>query len=393
MGHHRTLTSPSPPEGAAPTRPDGEAASAAPQPAGRFQCIALISLLALLLVPVGMLIALPHRGWIDFYQIVTGADALWAGNDPYFWQFHSPPWFGVMLGPLLPLPYEAMTEVWFWLNLAALLAALWLWLSLAGIPRRSLEAATLVAAAATFAPTVHNLMHGQATLLAALALALLASPVGRSPAVAGLALALLTMKPQTAVLALLGIGFRYVLRREWAPLVWAAGIVGGLTAAALALRPPVLAEWLWSLGNGSLVTTGSPALYHVLKDAGLGLVAPVVAGAVALASAALMLRIAWQGRGKPVGADLVQIGAVASLLAAPYSHSYDYVVLLLPALTVIGRRLAPSPSSTVGVPAALFWSGLAIAYLLPLGPFLDLWPPQATLGAALLAALALWRTR
>ena len=391
MGHHRALTSSRQPEGAAPTRADAAPAKGVSRRAGRTRRVALIALLALLLAPAAMLMALPHRGWIDFYQIVTGADALWAGNNPYFWQFHSPPWFGVMLGPLLPLPYEAITEVWFWLNLAALLAAVWLWLPIAGIPRRSLEAATLAAAAVAFAPTVHNLIHGQATLLAALALALLASPAGRSPAVAGLALALLTIKPQTAVLALLGIGIRYILRREWAPLVWAAGIVGGLTAAALALRPPVLREWLWSLGDGSLVTAGSPALYHVLKDAGLGPVAPFVAAAVALAAVALMLRMAWRGRGQAVGADLVQTGAVASLLAAPYSHSYDYVVLLLPALTLIGRRLAPS--SAPGVPAPFFWGGLAVAFLLPLGPFLALWPPQATLGAALLTALALWRSR
>ena len=355
-----------------------------------------VALLGVMLYPVAyLLVAAPHRGWIDFYQIFSGAQALWQGDNPYSWQYHSPPWLALALGPLLHLPYDPVAgqyqapEGWFWLSLAAFGGALGLWLPALGIRLRSLEGALLMAAALVFAPTLQTLLHGQTIILLLLALSVLGTPPGRSPLLAGFALAALTIKPQVTALVLGGVVLRLVANRSGVVVGAFVGIMAVAVAGSFLLRPTWPQDWWISLANGSLFTKGSPAPYHLMTDLGI----PATLALILALSFATVLGLAyawraWTGRGKVPGPEFVSTGVVLGLLAAPYSHSYDFVLLLLPGLLAF-TKLRDQPTLRRGLLAG----ALFMAYWIPLGRFLQESLAPLTLASALLVAMVLASTR
>jgi hypothetical protein len=222
--------------------------------------------------------------------------------------FLSPPMDAWVTAPLVPLPYWVAYWVWTAVSFVAFAAAL-VWSSSSQGFQRWLYAA------AALAPwwVVHALNLGQAAVLVATG-AVLATRLARErkDVAAGLALSLLYLKPNTALLvpvALLVAG-RYRAFASWAAV--------GVLFAAIALvsmGPSGVSAYVSQLrgtlpeGASNLTVEGAFGV--------TGLAATVLRAAFAIAT----LMTAYRLRGSP--ALVIAAGAVGSLLVVPYLHGSD----------------------------------------------------------------------
>lgn len=227
--------------------------------------LALVFVLGLLLLP-GLALAardlIPIPPQVDFTTYYLAARALAAGQSPYdqavlnrlaaegggldVVAYIYPPVFAVLLRPLAMLPHPTAAAVWFWLNLAWLVAgvalvARWLALGPAALAAGLLWAALLP-------PTHDTLLLGQVNtlLLALVAGALLA--VGREPRGAGGELAGGALLALAAVIKLFPAVFVLVLAAHgrWrAVAAFGVGVVA-LMAAGVGWGggPALTATWL-----------------------------------------------------------------------------------------------------------------------------------------------------
>ena len=267
-----------------------------------------------------------ERGWSLIYdQNLVGIEQKRLVPDQIAQPFLSPPTDAWLTAPLIPLPYWFAYWVWAAITLAALVAAM-VWASLSkGLER-------WIIAFAAIAPwwVLHAVNLGQVAPLVA-AGAALATRLARErrDLTAGLALSLLYLKPNTALLipfALLVAG-RYRIFASWAAMglviaVVAFGLMGsqGVSAYLDQLRGP-LPE-----GANNLTLEGAFGV-------GGGLATALRAGIV-LATLAAAFRL----RHSPGLA--IAAGAIGSLLVVPYLHASDLCLFSLAAWIVWEERRA-----------------------------------------------------
>ena len=289
-------------------------------------------------------------GDIDFIAFYAAAKVALAGDPALAWDpaahaaaraavlgpevrvypFLHPPPFLLLVLPLGLLPYWPALLAWIGATLAGFLLALRGW----GAGRAALAAALLSPAA------VLNAAHGQAGFLMAGALAAAGLFLVRRPWAAGLALALLALKPQLGLLVLPAL----LAARRWGAICWGGAFVAVFAAASLAafgweawrafldlglryqevVREGALEAWkLQSVA--AFATT-------VLRFGGTG--ALVLQLAVALA---VVAAVAAALRHRPGGmAEAAAIGAGLPLVT-PYILSYDLVVQLVPMAWILVR--------------------------------------------------------
>ena len=288
--------------------------------------------------------------------------------------FLSPPPVAWLAALLAPLPYWPSYYVWAFLTFMALTLAL-LWASTdVGVVR-------WVAAGAALTPwwVMHAVHLGQVVPLVAAGVVLawrLARE--RRDLAAGIALALVLLKPNTAVLvpfALLAAGrFR----------VFAAWLAASLIVAAIALVT------LGSLGVSAYVSelTGPlPAGANSLTLEGALSVTGAAASGLRILIVAASLAAAFRLRRSPGLA--IAAGAVGSLLVAPYLHGSDLCLLGVAAWMVWEER----PALAWRIPIAAGWV-VASPFVASSGVSLGLnrWP---LVELALLVALVVeaWRPR
>ena len=166
-------------------------------------------------------------------RLVRGYDApgqiLYAG----------PPWWAVLLAPLVRMGLAAQFVFTIWTLISAAAAGLSLGLLAAGWPTGRAASWLLMLGATSFFPLITSLMVGQSTALALLGLAAATTALKyRRDGLAGVALALVLVQPGVVPLLLLGL----LLARRWRALVGFA--VGA--AVLVALLVPVLG-WDWPL--------------------------------------------------------------------------------------------------------------------------------------------------
>ena len=246
--------------------------------------------------------------------------------------FLNPPPAAAVLVPLALLPPTVGFLIFTAISVAALAAAFLLLTTRLDCPRFP----TLCAVAAV--PGVLGLALGQWDALLPLALVAGIWAARRRPLLAGLALSVLIVKPQSLWLvpvALLAVReFRVLLGLALGAFLWAA--------ASLALvGPSQFAAWLTAMigaGSGQLsITFGLPGLLGVASGADLGYAAIAVSGVLVVA-AALCLREHLRAR-----PDLaVALFVCLSLVLSPHVLSPDFV-LLAPALA-LAARVRPGPS-------------------------------------------------
>ena len=250
--------------------------------------------------------------------------------------FLSPPTDAWLTAPLTPLPYWVAYWTWTAVNLVAFAAAL-VWAS------RTRGFERWLYAAAALAPwwVVHALNLGQVAPLVATG-AVLATRLTRDrrDIAAGLALSLLYLKPNTALLipfALLVAG-RYRAFASW------VGVGAVLAVAALAsMGPDGVGAYLAQL-RGTLPEGAS----NLTVEGAFGITG-TAATALRIVIAAATLATAYRLRQSP--GLVIATGAVGSLLVVPYLHGSDLCLFSAAAWIVWEER----PALTWRLPIAAGW--------------------------------------
>jgi hypothetical protein len=245
-----------------------------------------------------------------------------------------PLWTFVVFAPFGALPFETAAAAWLVAQLLVVSAGLVvLSLALFDQPRRDVPVGLGIAAG--FEPTWILAGNGNITgfVFGALAGGLRAL-LAEHPYAAGLLLGLLALKPHSFALlpAVVLVGARHRAR----VVAGALTTVAALLAAALAVRPGWIAEWLPQVAAAGSAGLSSSTAFALDRVTGASL-APALAIVVALAAF-----VAWWSLRRPAF-DVLFAGALAiSLFVAPYGWSYDQLHLLVVALVII-RLLASAP--------------------------------------------------
>jgi Glycosyltransferase family 87 len=314
-----------------------------------------------------------HDGWSHIYdQSVVAAAQKDLVPGQIAQPFLSPPPTAWLATLLAPLPYWPSYYVWAGFTFVAFALAL-LWSS------RERGLSRWVAAAAVLAPwwVLHAVHLGQVVPLVAAGVVLawrLARE--RHDVAAGLTLALLFVKPNTAILvplALLVAG----RRRLFAAVAAAGGAVAVVAVATTGVTG--ISAYLSQL-TGTL-PSGADSL---TLERALGVAGPVALGLRVLVVAASLVA-AFRLRRSP--GLVIAAGTLGSLLVAPYLHGSDLCLLGSSAWLVWEER----PSLAWRLPIAAGWIiASPFVFLSTVGPNLDRWP---LIELALLAALVFeaWR--
>lgn len=306
------------------------------------------------------------NGYGHLYDLAAqkaAIESLGPGFNPQ--PFISPPPLAWLVTPLLVLPFQAALAVWTLLLVAALG---WTWYVLAP-PGTIAKAAHLALLLGVF-PVAFGVMVGQpgAWVAAAVATAWWLLKHDR-PVWAGLALSLIILKPQLALLVPVCLLASGHARTFGAWLV--ATLLVGLVALAL-LGPDGLARYRDVLAQTQSGAWDITRRYSVSGPLGLGpllSVTQVVVVAIALVAA-------WRHRAD--GPELpMAAGIVASLLATPYLGFQDFLMLVVAgwlvlrggatswqvALLVVGYALLQLALVVLAIPILLAEAALLLSFL------------------------------
>jgi hypothetical protein len=268
-----------------------------------------------------------RSGYGHLYDLAaqrSSIEGLGPGFNPQ--PFISPPPLAWLVTPLLVLPFAAALVLW---TLLLLVLLGWTWYLLAP-PGRLAKAAHLALLLGVF-PVVFGVMVGQpgAWVAAAVATAwwLLRND---HPVWAGLALSLVVLKPQLALLVPVCLLASGHARTFGAWLV--AMLLVGLVALAL-LGPEGVARYREVLAQTQTPAWDITRRYSISGALGLG---PVL-NVTQLVVVAIALFAAWRHRGE--GPEVpIAIGILGSLLATPYLGFQDFLMLVVAGWLVLRAR-------------------------------------------------------
>lgn len=243
------------------------------------------------------------------------------------WQY--PPHASLLFSPIGYLPYEAAYAVWSGLGLGFFA---WV-MSTLGVRGRA-----LIAVLATI-PVLIVLNTGQNALFTAGLLLLAVFNAKSKPVLAGLAAAVLTVKPQLGIL----LPFLFIAGGHWR--AFAAAAIGSLLiwgGSVFALGRDSWTAFFEFLGvvSGS-VSEGDMPLYkmvNIYAAARLAWVPEIAAALLAgIGYLAAILAVIWVGRRSDNPKWQYGVVASATLLTAPYSMYYE-LALLVPAIWFVVER-------------------------------------------------------
>lgn len=308
-----------------------------------------------------------HSGWSQIYD--QGPDRAVEKQllpEQITLRFISPPPVAWLAAGLTPLPFWFAYGVWAAVMLIALAFALG-WSTTYRGPAR------LVAVGVAIVPwwVLHALYVGQVVPLVAAGV-LVAWRLAREErdVAAGIALSLVLLKPQTALLAPIALAAAGRYRAFGAWVATAAAVTG---ASVLAIGPHGLAAYAASL-NGVPASSSDLTLPGTL---GLTGAAVPLCGALIVGSALITAR-----RVRSAPGIVIALGVLASLLSSPYLYEND--LCLLGAAGWILWHERPSPWLR---PSLLTIWMLAITHLLVGVPSVRQWPLiELTLMLALVTA-------
>jgi Glycosyltransferase family 87 len=246
--------------------------------------------------------------------------AIFGGREVPFYGWHYPPFFFAVAFLVAAVPYGWGLAVWLVASFAAYLAML-----RAILPRGE----TLLIAAA-FPAVFINIGHGHNGFLTAALLGGALHCLDRRPWLAGVLIGLLAYKPQFGVLMPIAL----LAGQRWSTIGAAAPTVAALVALSFVmLGGDVWHAFLDSMKFTQTIVleqgdTGWEKIQSIFSAArNFGAVVPMayaIQGALALLLAA---SIAWLWHSDAAFELKASALALASLLATPYVHDYDLVVL------------------------------------------------------------------
>jgi hypothetical protein len=283
----------------------------------------------------------PHQGWSELYNLDVqrkAVEAVWPGS--LYLPFANPPPAAWLMLPFTLLPFGAALALWTVLSVALLVA-----LSQAFAPAETLPRVAFALSALGFLPAF---VMVEAAPLSPVVVGGVAGCVlllkRKHDVAAGLALSLIIVKPNLAVLVPLAI--------------LAAGYVRAFVAwlAASAVMVVISVLTLGSKGVESFISVNIfifDESYHLTYSLAelLGGTVPFAIAAVIITVLALIAARAWRtsDRGIPVAA-----GITASLLINHHLTPADFVILLIPVWLVMA--IAPRPHMQV-IAGALWAAG------------------------------------
>ena len=247
-------------------------------------------LIGLLLVVFGAAVAgvytfksQPYPGANDYYSRWSGVRSFWLnGLDPYGDEaslaiqmgiygrpsapdedpgyFAYPLYTVFLMAPLGLLDYAWAEAVWLTLLMALLIGALVLLLDAYGWRPGPVLLGGLVLWTLFFYPAARGILLGQpGVVVYFLEVAVLWALVRGRDGLAGVALALSTIKPQMGFLIVPFVLLWALWTRRWRLMGWFGGVWGGLMLASFVVLPGWLGEWLDQLGRYTSYTAiGSP---------------------------------------------------------------------------------------------------------------------------------------
>ncbi len=287
-----------------------------------------------------------------------------------------PPTTGVLFRTLALLPYGWAVVVW-WLVLASCFALGFALLICALQPLPGWRFTVWLALAA-FVPVSSTFWNGQLAGLLFLA-AVVGLELHRSnrPFLAGLALSMLTLKPQLAA----GLGLWLLFRLDVRTLAgMALGFLAQVALAGLVLGPELFLLYRDSLPqylNLAQQERITPDHQHSLAGILTNLagqahanICKLVHLALTVGCAVLLFLVMRSHR----DLRLEQAAAVIfGVFAAPHLHTYDLVLLLIPIVYLLGWAHSPDPSIELGLAGLLYlvcsltfaysWIGLSLVPL------------------------------
>lgn len=329
-----------------------------------------------------------HAGYFDAQVQVEAARAVLRGESPYGGYFQSPLWVCFLVLPFAWLPGELAYTAWWWGNLVLWLAAAALLLRAYRAPWGPLRTAVAAGLLAVFPPVVWSL-HGQLDAVMALGFALFLTLLPRHPTTAGVALALLLVKPHLAVVPLIALGLWALRARARAVLIGLGCGAAALLVTSLLLQPSWPAAWLDALLHPPEKILRERPLFAPTPTALAGQWLPEQAAAAvgALVALAAAVGLAWwllRRPALPSPERATALVAAALFLITPYAQGYDLSLLVAP----LAFAMAAAARST-GRPRALLVGGCVLIYLAALPVAYAGWP-QPTLLVTALIALGLW---
>lgn len=284
----------------------------------------------------------PHQGWSELYNLDVqrkAVEAVWPGS--LYLPFANPPPAAWLMLPFTLLPFGAALALWTVLSVALLVA-----LSQAFAPAQTLPKVAFALSALGFLPAF---VMVEAAPLSPVVVGGVAGCVlllkRRHDVAAGLALSLIIVKPNLAVLVPLAI--------------LAAGYVRAFVAwlAASAVMVVISVLTLGSKGVESFISVNIfifDESYHLTYSLAelLGGTVPFAIAAVIITVLALIAARAWGtlDRGIPVAA-----GITGSLLINHHLTPADFVILLIPVWLVMAMAPRPQMQVIAGVLWAAGW--------------------------------------
>ena len=281
-----------------------------------------------------------ERGWPSIYDLTLQQAQLDAIGSRItiaeLARYISPPPVAWLALPFTALPYEVAYWIWSALLVAALVGVWWL-----AAPSHGRSRLIFLAAAVGWLPVIYGLQLGQPGLLVALGVASsYALLKANRPLWAGIALGLLALKPQLAFL----IPAALLFARHDRAFAGSVLALGSLVAiSVIALGAPGVADYQARLNFAAGVPVNRELTLAYFLGAGAG------TRAIQVAIGLWSLVIAYRTRKR--GVEWVYACAlVGGMLATPYVHLDDFVMLGLAAWLVL--RVERSPLTWVYALAA-----------------------------------------
>jgi hypothetical protein len=327
----------------------------------------------------------------DIHPTFVAADAVLHGQDPYAPEvtlriqqdiygrparpgedvqgFAYPAYVAYLAAPFALLPFQWAQAAWLSLLMVAAVAGLALSIATWGWPRRPIQRVLLLLWGLAFYGIVWGFLLGQIALVIFALLALLVWAARRGTDVlAGVALGLMLIKPQTAFLIMPAVFTWAVLTRRRRLVVSAI-----VTAVLLVLLPTVFQPgWILSFARrmgeyNDYSPFIAPAL--VVAQRCCAPVAGAVAAVLIAAIAGLVLYGWWAARGGGNGGLLWAAGMtlIATTLIAPQISTVNQVILLIPIVGQLNLLATRGRAGGLAVAGLLLaWgAGLWVLSLLP----------------------------
>ncbi len=247
--------------------------------------------------------------------------------------FLNPPWTLPLVMPFSLISYPISRIIWLLFSITCLvLGATYLWRYYDGPAKENWLAWVAVI---LFAPTISLLEDGQIAFLLLLGLVgFLYFCISRGNDWAGgAALALVSIKPQVIYLIWIAILFWVIKQRRWTVIVSCLLTMAALTAIAMLFNPHVISQYLAMMQTSYLPELATPTIGAYLRFFWLGVdkfwlqFIPPLAGGIWFLYYWLKYRNSWSW------ALALPILLLVSQVTAPYTYTYDQVVLL-PAITL-----------------------------------------------------------